>query len=280
MEIRPYRSVLYVPGNRVKALEKARQLPVDMIIFDLEDAVLPAAKETARMAVQAALSQGGYGPRQCFVRINGLDSPWGAEDAAIINALACDGIVVPKVGNSEDIARVAALVPDLPIWAMIETPQGVLEVADIARHPQVAGIVMGANDLAKELRARSRAAMNATWQHCLVAARAAGVVAIDSVYNAFRDEAGFAAECREGRDMGFDGKSLIHPAQVATANAVFGPCDEEIEVARRHIAAYEAAQRAGEGIAVVDGRIVEHLHLETARATLAMQDAIAELEAT
>ncbi|WP_394179660.1 HpcH/HpaI aldolase/citrate lyase family protein [Yoonia maritima] len=278
MHDRPFRSALYIPGSKDRALDKARGLPVDAILFDLEDAVSPDAKVEARATLASALEQGGYGPRFKVVRINGLDTEWGADDAAAVAAMDCDAVLLPKVNSTADVDALAALIPDLPIWAMMETPQGILNAASIAAHPRMAGFVLGTNDLAKDLNARGRAAMVTSLQLCLLAAKAAGIVALDGVYNAFKDEDGLRAECTEGRDMGFDGKTLIHPAQVAVTNATFGPSDDEIDLARRQIEAFDAAEAEGQGVAVVDGRIVENLHIVTARATLAKADAIAALE--
>lgn len=280
MHERPYRSALYIPGSKDRALDKARGLPVDVILFDLEDAVTPDAKVAARDTLYAALADGGYGSRLRIVRINGLDTEWGAADAAAVSAMDCDAILLPKVNSTANVDALAALVPDLPIWAMMETPQGILNAASIAAHPRIAGFVLGTNDLAKDLSARGRAALQMSLQMCLLAAKAAGIVALDGVYNAFKDEDGLRAECAEGRDLGFDGKTLIHPAQVAIANAAFGPSEDEIDLARRQIAAFEAAEAEGQGVAVVDGRIVENLHIVTARATLAKAEAIAALENT
>ena len=277
MDHRPARSALYIPGSKERALDKARTLPVDIILFDLEDAVAPDAKVAARDTLRGALAE-GYGPRQTIVRINALDTKWGRDDALAVKDMACDAVLLPKVDGPEDLDVLAALIPDKPIWAMMETPLGILNAAAIAAHPRMAGFVMGTNDLAKDLNARGRVAMLTSLQFCLLAARAHGIVAIDGVYNAFRDEEGLAAECAEGRDMGFDGKSLIHPAQVAICNAAFGPSDEEITLAERQIAAFEEAEAAGQGVAVLDGKIVENLHVATARATLAKADAIAALE--
>ena len=280
MHERPYRSALFIPGSKDRALERARGLPVDVILFDLEDAVSPDAKVAARDTLYAALADDGYGTRLKIVRINGLDTEWGAADAAAVVAMNCDAILLPKVNGPADVDALASLVPDLPIWAMMETPQGILNAAAIAAHPRIAGLVLGTNDLAKDLNSRTRSALTMSLQLCLLAAKAAGIVALDGVYNAFKDGDGLRAECAEGRDMGFDGKTLIHPAQVAIANAAFGPTADEIDLARRQIAAFEAAEAEGQGVAVVDGRIVENLHIVTARATLAKAEAIAALETT
>lgn len=278
MHNRPYRSALYIPGSKDRALEKARSLPVDVILFDLEDAVSPDAKVAARDTLYAALADDGYGARLKIVRINGLDTEWGAADAAAVAAMNCDAILLPKVNGPADVDALAMLVPDLPIWSMMEAPQGILNAAAIAAHPRIAGFVLGTNDLAKDLNSRTRAALITSLQLCLLAAKAAGIVALDGVYNAFKDENGLRAECAEGRDMGFDGKTLIHPAQIAIANAAFGPTDDELDLARRQIAAFEAAEAEGQGVAVVDGRIVENLHIVTARATLSKAAIIAGLE--
>ena len=280
MTQRPTRSALYIPGSRDRALDKARGLPVDVILFDLEDAVAPDEKAAGRATLTSALSDGGYGPRYKVVRINALDTEWGADDVAAVAQMDCDAVLLPKVNSAADVETLASKLPDLPIWAMMETPLGVLNAAEIAAHPRLEGFVMGTNDLAKELNSRTRAAMRVSLQHCLLAARAHGVIAIDGVYNAFKDEEGLRAECDEGRDFGFDGKSLIHPAQVAIANEVFGPSDAEIDLARRQITAFDEAVAGGQGVTVVDGKIVENLHVATARATLAKAEAIATLEAS
>ena len=277
---RPYRSALYIPASRARAMDKARGLPTDAILFDLEDAVSPTEKAEARRALGAELSSGGFGPRARIVRINALDTEWGAEDAAAVAGMDCDGVLLPKVNGPADLDRLAALVPDRPLWAMMETPAGVLNAAAIAAHPRLAGLVMGTNDLAKDLGTRAgrrREPMLFALGACLMAARAHGKIALDGVYNAFRDAEGLAEECAQGRDMGFDGKTLIHPDQLATANAAFAPAPEEIALAERQIAAFAEAAAQGQGVAVVDGRIVENLHIETARATLARAKAIAEM---
>ncbi|SFL24314.1 (3S)-malyl-CoA thioesterase [Loktanella salsilacus] len=280
MQTRPTRSALYIPGSKPRALDKARGLTCDVILFDLEDAVAPDAKIEARSNLHDALAQGGYGGRLKLVRINGLDTDWGADDARAAAKMPCDGVLVPKVSSPADLDAVADLVPDLPLWAMMETPLGILNAQTIAAHPRLEGFVIGTNDLAKDMGSRTRAALTTALQHCLLAARAAGIVAIDGVYNAYQDQDGLQRECIEGRDMGFDGKSLIHPAQLDTANAVFGPTAEDIDLAHRQIAAFDAAVAEGQGVAVLDGRIVENLHIVTARATLAKADAIAALERT
>ncbi|SLN46314.1 (3S)-malyl-CoA thioesterase [Pseudoruegeria aquimaris] len=278
---RPYRSVLYIPGSKARALEKAKGLPVDAIIFDLEDAVAVEEKAAARALLAETLTAGGYGPRMKIVRINGLDTEWGAADVAAMKNVGADAILLPKVNSAADVQALADLLGDTPIWAMMETPLGILNAAEIAAHPQLTGFVLGTNDLAKDLNTRFRAdrePLLTSLQLCLLAARAHGVVAIDGVYNAFKDEEGLRAECEQGRDMGFDGKTLIHPAQVAIANEAFAPSEAEIDLAKRQIAAFEAAEAAGQGVAVVDGKIVENLHIVTARQTLSKAKAIAALE--
>lgn len=276
MTDRPYRSALYIPGSKERALDKARGLSVDVILFDLEDAVAPDAKAGARQTLAGCLAQGGYGPRLRVVRMNALETQWGVDDAKAISVMDCDAVLLPKVNGAADVDALAALIPDKPIWAMIETPQGVLNAAEIAAHPRMAGFVLGTNDLAKDINSRTRAALMTALQMSVLAAKAAGIVVLDGVYNAFKDDAGLAIECAEGRDMGFDGKTLIHPAQVAICNAVFGPSEAEIDLATRQIAAFEATT---DGVAVVDGKIVENLHIVTAKATIEKAAAIAALEA-
>ncbi|GFE48822.1 (3S)-malyl-CoA thioesterase [Roseobacter cerasinus] len=277
---RPLRSVLYIPGSRARALEKARQLLADAIIFDLEDAVAPDEKSTARSVLAEALVTGGYGARLKIVRINGLDTPWGREDALAAVQMGADAVLLPKVDGANDLDALAGITGDTPLWAMMETPTGMLAAAEIAAHPLCQGMVMGTNDLAKDMGTRfrpDRLPLMAGLGLSLLAAKAHGVAIIDGVYNAFKDTEGLAAECAQGRDMGFDGKTLIHPAQLETANAAFSPTEDEVDLARRQIAAYDEAIAAGQAVAVVDGRIVENLHVATARETLAKMDAIAAL---
>src|SRR5581483_1668088 len=266
---RPRRSVLYMPGANRRALEKARTLPADGLIFDLEDAVAPEAKPAARAAVAAALAAGGYGRRELVLRVNPPASPWGADDLAAAAAMPLDAVLLPKVESAAEAAAAAARLPGRPIWCMIETPRGVLAAAEIAAAPQVAALVMGTSDLGKELRARETADRLA-----LLAARAQGIAALDGVHLDLADADGFTAACRQGRALGFDGKTLIHPNQIAAANAAFGPDAAEVTQARRLIAAYEAARAAGQGIVVVDGRLVENLHVAEARRILALAAAI------
>jgi (3S)-malyl-CoA thioesterase len=277
---RPVRSVLYIPASKERALEKARDLPTDAIIFDLEDAVSPEEKDRARDLLAAELRGQDFGARLRIVRVNGLETPWGAADLAVFGGHpGADVLLVPKVNALADLDAVAGLTGK-PIWAMLETAQGCLNAGSIAAHPRLEGMVMGTNDLAKELGARFRAdrlPLLAGLGACLLAARAAGKVIVDGVYNAFKDDAGLRAECEQGRDMGFDGKTLIHPAQLAIANEVFAPSDAEVTLARRIIAAYRAARAEGQGVAVIDGRIVENMHVANAATILARAEAIAAL---
>ncbi|KAE9632688.1 HpcH/HpaI aldolase/citrate lyase family protein [Parasedimentitalea maritima] len=279
---RPFRSVLYIPGSKSRALEKAKVLPVDAVIFDLEDAVSVSEKEAARETLAQALAAGGYGARMRIVRINGLDTQWGKDDAKAAAQMGCDAILLPKVSDPADLDALAEITGDVPLWAMMETPRGMLNAAAIAAHPKLQGMVMGTNDLAKELQTRFRAdrlPMMAGLGLCLLAAKAEGLVIVDGVYNAFKDAEGLAVECSQGRDMGFDGKTLIHPAQVDVANTAFAPSAEEIDLASRQIVAFDKAEAAGQGVAVVDGKIVENLHVATAREIIAKADAIAAVSA-
>jgi len=282
---RPYRSVLYIPGSKERALEKATGLACDAIIFDLEDAVAMDEKVNARATLAKALTEGDYGARARIVRINGLDTEWGKEDVlamadAIHAGAKVDAILIPKVSLKSDLDAVANLINGVPLWAMMETAMGMLNAAEIAAHPRLEGMVMGTNDLAKELQCRfrpDRLPMLTGLGLCLLAAKTYGKIIVDGVYNAFKDEAGLKAECDQGRDMGFDGKTLIHPAQLDIANAAFAPSEAEIDLAQRQIAAFEAAEAQGLGVAVVDGKIVENLHIVTARQILAKAEAIAAL---
>ena len=278
---RPLRSVLYIPGSKPRALDKARGLSCDAIIFDLEDAVIPDEKASARATLAAALDEGGYGARFKVIRINGLDTEWGAEDARAAAGMNPDAILLPKVGGPDDLAALDEITKGIALWAMMETPGAMLNAAAIAAHPSLQAMVMGTNDLAKDIGARfrpDRLPLLSSLGLCLLAAKAHDRAIIDGVYNAFKDDDGLRVECDQGRDMGFDGKTLIHPAQLEVANAAFSPSDEEAETARRQIAAFEEAEAAGQGVAVVDGRIVENLHVATARETLAKLEAIAALQ--
>lgn len=278
---RPYRSILYIPASNVRALEKARGLAADAIIFDLEDAVSPDEKRAARALLAKVLQDSDFGSRARIVRINALDTAWGAEDAAAFaDHPQVDAILLPKVNSAGDLDALAGLAGTKPLWAMMETPLAMLNAAQIAAHPRLQGMVMGTNDLIKDLGARTRAdrlPVITGLGLCLLAARAHGRMIVDGVHNAFKDDAGLQAECEQGRDFGFDGKSLIHPAQIAITNSAFAPSEAEVDLARRQIAAFEAALAQGQGVAVLDGKIVENLHVVSARATLAKIALIAQM---
>ncbi len=279
---RPFRSVLYIPADKPRALDKARTLACDAIIFDLEDAVAPDAKDAARQTLREELARGGYGARFRLVRVNGLDTEWGRRDLVELREADFDALLIPKVSTGWDVEAAAELAGDKPLWAMMETPPAFINACEIASHTRMEGLVMGTNDLIKDLGCRARAdrlPLLTALQTCVIAARSARIPAIDGVYNTFRDEEGLRAECEQGRDFGFDGKTLIHPAQLAVANEVFAPSEEELALARRQIEAFEAAKTEGRGVAVLDGRIVESLHIVTARALLEKAAAIAEMEA-
>jgi len=274
----PYRSVLYLPGARERVLEKAKGLAADALIFDLEDAVAPEDKLAARDLV-CKMVQHGYGARKRLIRVNGLDTPWGEADLEAAIAAAPDGILVPKVNGPDELQAIAArLKGETRLWAMMETPLGILNAREIAAStPKLEGFVMGTNDLVKELFAShtpSRAPVMTALSLCLLAARAHGLVCIDGVYNAFKDEDGLRTECQQGLEMGFDGKTLIHPAQISVTNDVFAPDATALELAKRYIEAFEHAS----GVAVVDGKIVENLHVENAVRLLAKADMIAKMK--
>lgn len=286
-DLRPRRSVLYMPAANERALDKAKDLPADALIFDLEDAVAPDAKDAARLNAVAAAGSGAYGRREVTIRCNGLDTPWGSSDLTAAATSGAAAVVVPKVGSVEQVAEVAARLDaagapsTLAIWPMIETPAAMFNVRAIAAHPRVAVLIMGTNDLAKELRARQVPGRHALVPHlamALLAAREAGKVIIDGVFNDVKNHDGFRAECLQGAEMGFDGKTLIHPGQVDIANEVWAPSDTEIDYARRVIAAFDEATAQGRGVITVDGRMIENLHVDTARRTLAVADAIAALD--
>ena len=284
---RPRRSCLYMPGANARALEKAKGLPADTLILDLEDAVAPDVKTDAREAVCAAVTAGGYGARELVIRINGLDTPWGEADLASAAAAPAHALLAPKVTCAEDIVRLsqamdaAGASPDMALWVMIEMPLAILNLAEIgaaAASSRLTAFVMGTNDLAKEMRAEptaDRAAFATALGLSVIAARAHGLTAIDGVYNDISDPEGLEAECRQGRTMGFDGKTLIHPAQLETANRVFSPDPDEIEQARAVIAAFADPANAGKGVLKVNGKMTELLHLEQARRAVAIAEAIA-----
>ncbi len=286
---RPRRSVLYMPGANARALEKAKTLPADALILDLEDAVAPEAKPTARDQVVAAVRSREYGRREVVVRINGLDTEWGEADLRAAVAARPDAILVPKVSHPDDLARVAEIMtevesgqPPLALWAMIETPMAILNIAAIAAVAQatpqrLAAFVMGTNDLARESLAKiteDRLPMLAWLSNCVAAARAYGIAIIDGVFNDFRDEEGLKRECRQGRDLGMDGKTLIHPNQIGPCNAIFSPDPEEVAMAEKIVAAFALPENADKGVITVEGRMVERLHLEMAQRTLAIAQAL------
>ncbi len=277
-----FRSVLYIPASKARALDKARGLNVDAIIFDLEDAVAPDEKAAARATLAVELATGGYGHRKRIVRINSLDTAWGKEDTKAVADMHCDAVLLPKTESASHVASLAALLPELPIWCMMETPRGVTHAQEIADAEPVEGFVLGTNDLAKDIGCATggdRMALMTALQTCVMAARAAGIVIVDGVYNVFKDEDGLQEECQQGLALGMDGKTLIHPAQIDITNKVFAPTDDEISLAQRQIDAFEAAEAQGEGVAVLDGMIVENLHVVSARALLAKADAVREREA-
>lgn len=277
--IRPRRSVLYMPGSNSRALEKARTLAADSLVLDLEDAVAPAAKAEARRLVVGAVAAGGYGRRELAIRINGLDTEWGADDLAAVAGSAAHAVCLPKVESAAQVRAVADVLDargaaDMAIWAMIETPRGVLHAAEIAgAHLRLNVLVMGTSDLAKDLRVPhtpDRLGLLAALGAVVLAARAHGRDVLDGVYLDIGDPEGFRAICEQGRKLGFDGKTLIHPGQIETANAVFGPDAAAVEHAQRVLAVWQEAQRAGQGVALLDGKLVENLHADDARRVLAV----------
>jgi citrate lyase subunit beta/citryl-CoA lyase len=287
--VRPRRSVLYMPGANTRALEKARTLPADALIFDLEDAVAPEAKEAARTNVVLAAESKAYGKREIAIRCNGLGTPWGEADIEAIAKSGADAILVPKVESAAQVTHVMSLLDtagaptDMAVWAMMETPKGILRAEEIAgAHPRLGLFVMGTNDLVKDMRARHtpmRLPMITALGIGMLAARAHGLAILDGVYNDIQDAAGFRAVCQQGLEMGFDGKTLIHPSQVEPCNEVFAPSAAELEMAGKIVAAFKAAQAEGKGVATVDGRMIENLHVEQAERALALASAIKELQA-
>jgi citrate lyase subunit beta/citryl-CoA lyase len=287
--VRARRSALFMPGSNARALDKARSLDADVIIMDLEDAVAPEAKEAARAQVLTALRAGGYGARERVVRVNPVSTPWFRGDVAAAADAAPDAILVPKVEQPRDIDQVVAALEDtgaagsLAVWIMIETPRGVLACGEIcAASPRTTCLTVGTSDLAKELRlgpSAGRAGLLHALATCVVAARACAMDVLDGVHLDLEDEAGFRAACEQGRTLGFDGKTLIHPRQIAACNAAFGPRATQIEHARRVLEAFETARAAGAAVTVVDGRLVENLHADEARRTLALAEAITARDA-
>jgi citrate lyase subunit beta/citryl-CoA lyase len=288
MIIRARRSALYLPGSNPRALEKAKTLGADVLIFDLEDAVAPEAKDLARRQVAAAVRANGYGSRELVIRINALDTEWGSADLAAACAAGPDAVLVPKIEQVDDIADMAARLRQAGatertrLWAMMETPLAVLNataVAAAAAHAPLDALVIGTNDLAKALHARpgsNRMPLLTSLSLCVLAARAHGLVIFDGVYNDIADADGFARECRQGRDLGMDGKTLIHPSQIAPCNVAFTPEAAEIEQARAILAAFDRPENRGKGVLVVEGRMVERLHADMARRTMALAAAVAD----
>ncbi len=286
---RPRRSALYLPGNKARALEKGRTLPADMLIFDLEDAVGPDAKADSRVSVCDALASGGYQPREVVVRINGLGTDWHDDDLAAVAGSGADGVLVPKVETGAQVRALAATLDtfggreSLRLWVMVETPGAFLRAEEIAAaSDRLAGLVVGSNDLVNDLHALhlpGRAPILPALSLAVLGARAAGKAILDGVFNDIADEAGFRAEARQGREMGFDGKTLIHPSQIVPANDAFGPSPKELADARRIVAAFEEAQAAGRSVITVDGRMIEGLHVRDAQRVLALAEVISGMEA-
>ena len=282
--IRPRRSVLYMPGSNARALEKARSLPADALILDLEDAVAPDAKDLARAQVCEAVKARGFGKREVVIRVNGLSTAWGEADLAAASAAGPDAILVPKISSPAELSEIEQRLgaAKVAVWAMVETPLAILNIGQIAAAGgRLSCFVMGTNDLIKEFRGKhtqDRQNLSAALGLSVAAARAYGLAVIDGVYNDIKNEAGFVDSCKQGLAFGFDGKTLIHPSQVEPCNAVFAPSAEEVEAARKIIAAFELPENRNKGAIALDGRMVELLHAEIARQTVALADAIAALE--
>ena len=285
---RPRRSILYMPGSNTRAMEKGKSIPADGLIMDLEDATAPDAKEAARGLVAETVRQGGYGKREVFIRVNALETRWGYDDLAASADTGADAILLPKVESGDMVRKAEQILVDhgapdeLAIWCMMETPMGILKAEEIASAtPRMGGFVMGTSDLAKDLHAAHtpmRLPMLTSLSWCLLAARAYGLAVVDGVYLDLGDDEGFAASCKQGAELGFDGKTLIHPKTVAAANRAFAPTPDQIDYSRRIIAAHAEAAAAGKGVVVVDGRLVENLHVVNARRLVALADAIAEMD--
>ncbi|MEU1984512.1 CoA ester lyase [Nocardia sp. NPDC019395] len=289
--IRPRRSVLYVPGNNARALEKAKNLPADAVIFDLEDAVGEDAKEASRQQVCDVVDSGAYRPREVVVRVNGLGTEWHSDDLAAVAGSRADGILVPKVTSGQEVQALASALdaagasPELALWVMVETPGSFLRAEEIAAaSDRLAVLVVGTNDLINDLHAVSRPGREpvlTALSLAVLGARAAGKIVLDGVFNDIKDNGGFAAEARQGREMGFDGKTVVHPSQIGPANDIFGPTAEEISYARAVVSAYEAARAAGESVITVDGKMIESLHVRDAHRILSLAAVITEMaEAT
>jgi len=282
---RPRRSVLYMPGANARALEKSRSLPADALIFDLEDAVAPEAKLTARAQVVQAIETGGYGRREVLVRTNGLNTPWGYDDLVAAAKAGASAVLLPKVESAEVVRQAESVLlshgalPDLAIWCMMETPRGMLHAEEIVdASPRLGGLVMGTSDLAKDLQAQHtamRLPLITALGMCMLAARAAGIAILDGVYLDLNDHEGFVDSCRQGAELGFDGKTLIHPKQLAAANEVFAPSEDELRLSRRIIDAYAEAEAQGKGVVLVDGKLIEKLHVVHAKRVVALAEAIA-----
>ena len=284
--MRPRRSVLYMPAANERALDKAKSIPADALIFDLEDAVSPDAKPDARRNAVAAARSGEYGNKEITIRCNGLETQWGADDLTAAAMAGVSAVVIPKINSVREVEAVSSALAtagapgSMKIWAMIETPTAIFDVRAIAAHPRVQTLVMGTNDLAKELRAtqvRGRAPLMHHLATALLAAREAGKIILDGVFNDIKDADAFHDECLQGAQMGFDGKTLIHPSQVEIANDVWAPTADEVDYAQRVIAAFEEATAEGRGVITVDGRMIENLHVDNARRVLAVQQAIESL---
>ncbi len=287
---RPRRSVLYMPGSNARALEKARALPADGLILDLEDAVAPDAKELARKQVCEAVAAGGFGMRELIIRVNSLSTKWGYDDIAMASKSGANALLLPKVESADAIRHMEAIMrangapESMTIWAMMETPRSILESQRIAEStPRMECFVMGTSDLAKELdcaHTHERLPFMVSLGLCLLAARAAGLAILDGVYLDLNDDTGFEFACRQGSELGFDGKTLIHPKQVGSCNEVFTPKPEDVAWSRKIIEAHAAAAARGEGVVLVNGRLVENLHVESAHRIVSMADAIAAMEAS
>lgn len=288
MPFRPRRSALYMPGSNLRALEKAKTLSADALILDLEDAVAPDSKALARQQVVASIQAGGYGSRELVVRVNGLDTEWGLEDIRAVATSGADAICLPKVEAAAEVEELVRLLDDagapetMEVWVMSETPKGVLNINEVAAaHWRLSVIVMGTSDLAKDLRVPhtpDRLGFLTSLGLCLLAARANNVDILDGVYLDLDDDAGYRASCEQGRELGFDGKTLIHPKQLQAANEVFGPSEDELGRCQKIIAAWDSAETQGQGVVLVDGKLVENLHVEEARRCLAIAAAIEELQ--
>jgi len=290
VDARPRRSVLYMPGSNARALEKGRTLAADALILDLEDPVAPDAKETGREQIAAALEEGGYGMRELAIRTNGLDSQWGEADLKAVATMGADAVLLPKVESAAAVKDAIAVLDaaggptDLPIWCMMETPLGILYAEEIAfADPRVGCLVMGTSDLAKylnTLHTPDRIPFITSLGLCVLAARAAGISIVDGVHLDLNDDEGFEFACRQGVELGFDGKTLIHPKTIAAANSAFSPSEDEVAWSKRIIDAHAEAEKEGKGVVVVEGRLIENLHVESAKRLVALADAIAERNAT